>query len=133
MKLHSILFAVILSLVSFSASAEIVNLNKANASALQYYLKGIGDIRAKNIVQYRKANKKFKSVEEIQEVDGVGEIIFKNIRKNLSLTKGVTVAPTKEKVKAKKVTKKKTKTVNKKKTKLKAKKKISKKSEESKS
>jgi len=119
MKLTSIFFSILLSLISFSASAEIVNLNKANASALQYYLKGVGDIRAENIVKYRKANKKFKSVEEIQEVDGIGEIIFKNIRKNLSLTKGVTVAPKVEKTKTTKKTntKKKVKAKTKKKTK----------------
>ena len=123
-KLNSILFAVLLSVLSFSASAEIVNLNKANADALQYYLKGIGDIRADNIVKYRQANKKFKSVEEIQEVEGVGEIIFKNIRKNLSLTKGVTVVPEKTKAKVKKVNKKKTKASVKKATKKKVKKKL---------
>ena len=103
MKLTSIFFAVIFSLISFSASAEIVNLNKANASALQHYLKGIGEVRADNIVKYRQQNKKFKSVEEIQEVKGIGEVIYNKIKRNLSLTKGVTVAPKKEKTKAKKV------------------------------
>lgn len=118
-KLNAILFTILFSLLSFSASAETVNLNKANADALQYYLKGIGDIRAKNIIKYRQANKKFKSVDEIQEVNGIGEIIFKNIKSKLSLTKGVTVAPEKLKSKTKKVTKKKTKAkkVTKKKTK----------------
>ena len=113
MKLQSLFFAVILSLISFSASAEIVNLNKANASALQHYLKGIGEKKAKSIVQYRQQHKKFKSVEEIQEVKGIGEGIYQKIKKNLSLTKGVTVVPEKKKVKAKKVTKKKTKAVTK--------------------
>jgi len=101
MKLKSLFFAVILSLVSFSASAEIVNLNKANASALQHYLKGIGEKKAQNIVEYRQEHKKFKSVEEVMEVKGIGEVIYKKIKSNLSLTKGVTVAPKKEKTKAK--------------------------------
>ena len=108
MKLKSLFFAVILSLISFSASAEIVNLNKANASALQHYLKGIGEKKANNIVQYRQEHKKFKSVEEIQEVKGIGEVIYSKIKSSLSLTKGVTVAPEKKKTKAKKSIKEKT-------------------------
>ena len=108
MKLKSLFFAVILSLISFSASAEIVNLNKANASALQHYLKGIGEKKANNIIQYRQEHKKFKSVEEIQEVKGIGEVIYSKIKSSLSLTKGVTVAPEKKKMKAKKSIKEKT-------------------------
>lgn len=108
MNIRSLFFAVLFSLVSLSsvsASAEVVNLNKANASALQHYLKGVGEVRAQNIVDYRKQHKKFKSIEEIQEVQGIGEIIYSKIKSNLSLTKGVTVVPEKLKVK-KKVTKK---------------------------
>lgn len=110
MKLKSLFFAVILSLISFSASAEIVNLNKANASALQHYLKGIGEKKAQNIVEYRQKHKKFKSVDEIQEVKGIGEVIYGKIKSSLSLTKGVTVVPEKKKTKAKKSLKKKTST-----------------------
>ena len=62
MKLKSLFFAVLLSFITFSASAEIVNLNKANVSALQHYLKGIGEKKAKKIVEYRQEHKKFKSV-----------------------------------------------------------------------
>ncbi len=127
MKLKSLFFAVILSLISFSASAEIVNLNKANASALQHYLKGIGEKKAQNIIEYRQEHKKFKSVEEIQQVKGIGEVIYSKIKSSLSLTKGVTVVPkkkktkAKEKVKTKTTTKKKTKTKNKASSKLKKK------------
>ena len=123
MKLKSLFFAVILSLISFSASAEIVNLNKANSSALQYYLKGIGEKKANNIVEYRQQHKKFKSIEEIQEVKGIGEVIYSKIKSKLSLTKGVTVAPEKKKMKTKSITKKKSKATSKTTTKKKTKKK----------
>lgn len=123
MKLKSLFFAVILSLISFSASAEIVNLNKANSSALQHYLKGIGEKKANNIVEYRQQHKKFKSIEEIQEVKGIGEVIYSKIKSKLSLTKGVTVAPEKKKMKAKSITKKKSKATSKTTTKKKTKKK----------
>ena len=122
MNLKSFFFAVFLSLISFSASAEIVNLNKADVSAFQHYLKGIGEKKAKNIVEYRQENKKFKKIEEIKEVKGIGEVIFKKIKNKLSLTKGVVSAPKKDKVKKKakavtKTKKKKTKTKSKSSTK----------------
>ena len=98
--------------------AEIVNLNKANASALQHYLNGIGAKKAQSIVTYRQEHKKFSKLEEIKEVNGIGDVIYKKIKSSLSLTKGVTVAPEKKKTKAKSLTKKKTnsKTSQKKKT-----------------
>ena len=107
MKLKSLFFAVILSLITFSASAEVVNLNKANASAFQHYLKGIGEKKALNIVKYRKEHKKFKKIEEIKEVKGIGEELYNKIKSSLSLTKGVVAAPekAKKKVKSKKKTK----------------------------
>ena len=96
MKLNAFLLAVILSLTSLSAFAEVVNLNKADAGAFQHYLKGIGEKKAKDIVAYRKDHKSFKTVDEIMEVKGIGEGIFKKIKMDLSLTKGVTSAPAKK-------------------------------------
>jgi competence protein ComEA len=107
MKIQSLLLAVSLSLVSFSASAETVNLNKANAAALSHYLYGVGDKRAKEIVKYRKSHKKFKKIAEIKEVNGIGDTIFDKIKSSLSLTKGVTSAPAKIAKKVKKVSSKK--------------------------
>ena len=117
MKFKSLFFAVILSFITFSASAEVVNLNKANASALQHYLKGVGEKKALNIVKYREQHKKFKKIEEIMEVKGIGEKLYKKIKSNLSLTKGVVSAHDKAKIKVKTKVKKKVK--SKKKTKLK--------------
>lgn len=112
MTIKSLLFALILSLISFSASAEIVNINKANASALQHYLNGVGEKKAKRIVEYRKANKKFKNIDEIKEVKGIGEKLFNKIKSKLSLSKGVVSAPAKAETKTK--SKKKVKTKKKK-------------------
>ena len=105
MKIKVLFLSIILSFMSFSAFAEVVNLNKADAAAFQYYLKGIGEKRAKDIVAYRKEHKRFKTIEEIMQVKGIGEGIFKKIKANLSLTQGVISAPAK-----KKATKAKTKT-----------------------
>ncbi len=93
MKIKSLFFVAILSLASFSVSAETVNLNKADAAAFQYYLNGVGEVKSNDIVQYRKEHEKFKSVEEIKEVKGIGEVIYNKIKSSLSLTKGVVSAP----------------------------------------
>ena len=105
MKISSFFLAVTLSLASFSAFAETVNLNKADAATFKHYLAGVGEVKSKNIVKYRKAHKKFKSVEEIKEVKGIGDIIYNKIKSSLSLTKGVVSAPVKITKKVKKITK----------------------------
>ncbi len=96
MKIKSLLLLTILSLLSFSAFAEIVNLNKSDAATFQHYLKGIGQKKAENIVKYRTEHKEFKTIEEIMEVKGIGEGIFNKIKKDLSLTEGVTTVPAKK-------------------------------------
>lgn len=73
-----------------SALAEMVNINKADAAALQANLTGIGAVKAKAIVDYRKANGSFQSIDDLKKVNGIGEATFKKLKKDVSLTKGVT-------------------------------------------
>jgi competence protein ComEA len=93
MKFKTLILAIALSVVSFSSFAETVNLNKANAAALQHYLKGVGNKKAKDIIEYRKQHKGFKTIDEIMEVKGIGKSTFKKIKADLSLSKGVVSAP----------------------------------------
>ena len=93
MKINALFFTVLLFLLSFSVNAEIVNLNKADAATFQHYLKGVGEKKAISIVAYRTENKEFRALEEIMEVKGIGEGIFKKIKANLSLTKGLITVP----------------------------------------
>jgi competence protein ComEA len=95
MKIKSLFLATLLSVASFSVSAETVNLNKADAAALDYYLSGVGEVRSKEIVKYRDEHKKFKSIEEVKDVKGIGEVIYNKIKSSLSLTSGVVSAPAK--------------------------------------
>jgi len=95
MKLSTFFLTAALSLSSFSAFAETININKANADALQHYLVGVGESRAKGIVEYRKDHKKFNAIEEIMKVKGIGKAIFKKNKSLLSINKGVTKAPAK--------------------------------------
>jgi competence protein ComEA len=93
MKINALFVTVLLFLMSFSVSAEVVNLNKADAAAFQYYLKGIGEKKAASIIEYRTENKEFKAIEEIMAVKGIGEGIFAKIKDNLSLIEGVIAVP----------------------------------------
>jgi competence protein ComEA len=104
MSVKSLILAVVLSMISLSSFAEVVNINKADAAAFQHYLKDVGVKKAESIVKYRAEHKRFKTVAEIKEVRGIGEKIFKKIKENLSLTEGVvSVSKTKAKVVKKKV------------------------------
>jgi competence protein ComEA len=85
--------ALMLSASLFSSSvllADMVNINKASAAAMQHNLKGVGEKKAEAIVAYREEHGAFKTLEEIKEVKGIGDGIFKKIKADLSLTEGVT-------------------------------------------
>ena len=72
---------------------KVVNLNKADANTLRYYLKGIGEVKAEAIIQYRKDNGKFSSAADLLKVSGIGEATFKGLKKNVSTSRGETSAP----------------------------------------
>lgn len=56
-----------------------INLNTANAELL-ITLKGIGEVKAKAIIEYREAYGSFTCVEEITEVKGIGDVTLEKIR-----------------------------------------------------
>ena len=56
-----------------------VNINEAKQEDFEQ-LPGIGPSIAKKIVEYREQNGKFTSIDELQEVKGIGEAKFKNIK-----------------------------------------------------
>ena len=82
-----------------------ININKASASALSAYLVGIGPVKAMAIVDFREKNGRFTSLKDLMKVEGVGEATFDGLKKNVSTSRGTTVAP--EGYKMEKVTKKK--------------------------
>ncbi len=56
-----------------------ININSASKSHL-ISLNGIGEGKANAIIEYRKTNGPFKSIEEIKNVKGIGESIYQKIK-----------------------------------------------------
>ncbi len=92
-----LLAAVLLPAIAFANTefkgTETVNINRADAATLAAYLKGVGVNKAKDIVAYRNNNGKFKSIEDIKNVPGVGDETFKDNKRKMSISRGKTVAP----------------------------------------
>lgn len=75
--------------LSFNAFAA-VNINTATQAELET-LDGIGPVKAKAIVDYRKKNGEFKSIDELEKVDGVGAVTLANVRKDVTMSGKTTV------------------------------------------
>src|SRR6185369_16327434 len=83
------LLAALLAYVGLALGA--VNINSATQEQLES-LNGIGPVKAKAIIDYRQKNGRFKSLEEIKNVSGIGDATFDKIKGDISLT-GTTVVP----------------------------------------
>ena len=62
----------------------IISINDADLSKLKE-IPGIGDVKANAIILYREEHGGFKSLEEIKNVDGIGEKTFEKIRNSIKL------------------------------------------------
>lgn len=61
-----------------------ININKASIEQLNT-LPGIGDIKAKSIVEYREKNGGFKSIEELNNIDGIGTKTVDKLRDKVDI------------------------------------------------
>ena len=73
---------------SLPALAGPVNINTADAETISAELQGVGISKAIAIVEYRKANGPFKTVDELARVKGIGERTIEINRKNILLDSG---------------------------------------------
>ena len=61
------------------STSNLVNINTASVDELMT-LPGLGEAKAKSIIEYRTKNGNFTSIESIKEVSGIGEAIFEKIK-----------------------------------------------------
>ena len=77
------LFAAFFSFASLQAAP--VDINSADASTLAASLNGVGIAKAQAIVEYRKANGDFKTIDDLSMVKGIGERTVLKNRHDISL------------------------------------------------
>lgn len=62
-----------------SSASNKVNINQASVSELQT-ISGIGAKRAQDIIDYRESNGRFKTIEDLKKVAGIGEKTFDKLK-----------------------------------------------------
>lgn len=69
--------------INNSSSSDKININNASVSELSS-LTGIGEGKAKKIIEYREKNK-FENIEDIKNVPGIGNNLYEKIKDNIEI------------------------------------------------
>ena len=88
--MKKLILALVMCLALSGIAAAAVNINTASKEELTS-LKGGGDKRAQELINYRKKNGDFKSVDDLEKVPGIGPGIMKQIRSQVSVSGKTTV------------------------------------------
>lgn len=89
-KLLFVLISLFLAL-SFRALAGSVDINTADAQTLALNIKGVGAKKAAEIVRYRGQHGLFKSIEDLENIKGIGPKLIEKNRANLLIVKNKAV------------------------------------------
>jgi competence protein ComEA len=83
--MKKLLLALVFCFAASGAALAAVNINTATKEELTT-LKGVGEKRAQEIIDYRKKHGNFKSVDELEKVPGIGPGLMKQIRSDVTVT-----------------------------------------------
>jgi competence protein ComEA len=86
-----------LLLHAFGVLADPVNINKADAETIAKALKGIGPKKAEAIIQYRKEHGDFKTLQDFENVKGIGDKIASANVQDILYTDAAPAAPASKK------------------------------------
>ena len=70
--------------INSNNDSNLININTAGIEELTT-LPGIGDVKAEAIIKYRSEVGKFKTKEELLNVEGIGEALFEKIKDNITV------------------------------------------------
>lgn len=70
--------------ISNEKSNSLININTATLEELQT-LSGIGESKAKSIIEYRSNNGSFKTIDDLKNVSGIGDALFEKIKDNITV------------------------------------------------
>ena len=83
--MKKLILALLMWFAIAGSAVAAVNINTATKEELTS-LKGVGEKRAQEIIDYRKKNGDFKSVDDLEKVPGIGPGIMKQIRSDVSVS-----------------------------------------------
>jgi len=79
-------FSLVFSLFFMVQAAQLVDINTADAATMAEGINGIGPSKAEAIVEYRTKNGRFISVNDLVNVQGIGEKTLDRIRQFVSVS-----------------------------------------------
>jgi competence protein ComEA len=86
-----LLVVLVAAFCSFNVTASPVNINTADAKTIGDVLPGIGLKKAQEIVKYREEKGVFKTVDDLVNVNGIGEKTVAKIKNDVLLSDAVAV------------------------------------------
>lgn len=85
MKLiNTIILTLLLALPVIGFSAQAININTADKETLMEVIKGVGEKKAEAIIHYREEHGPFKSIDDLANVQGIGQAIIDKHRDMLT-------------------------------------------------